>query len=292
MGEILEKIDPGKIKLFLFDLDGTLYEDQDHFDFYAQCLAERLEPGKRNLFWEDLQASRRGEHPLRLGRVYDLEKDLILEIDREARIKRAWTWEGRALEKGRLRTFYPLQVRCNMENMLYMGDGWWLPAACAFHYGLKDPGYCYQKTKDWLAETDRALQPIPGLAEKLSLLSETYPLVLATNSDQEDTERLLKLLELEQIFNSIFTCCEKPAGTKFLAKKIEEDFAIDPEGFISIGDNFLNEIGPLRDTGAQSILIDPHGVFSEDGETGPVVKSIRDIFPLFDYLVPDYTDKN
>lgn len=284
MKEITKKIEPGKIELFLFDLDGTLYEDQDHFDYYAECLARNLKPEKRNLFWKDLIAARQGEHVLRLGRVYDLEKDLILEIERDRRIKRAWTWEGQALEKSRIEAFYPYPARCNMENMLYMGDGWWLPAACAFHYGLKDPGYCYQKTKQWLGEKDQSLQPIPGLAENLSLISEIYPLVLATNSDQENTERLLKLLGLEKIFHSVFTCCEKPAGTELLVKKIEEEFAIPPRGIISIGDNFLNEIGPLRDSGAQSILIDPHGIFCENRDTGPLVRSIREIFPLFNYL--------
>ncbi|GEM_PF-2522972 len=50
MEKILKKIDPKKIELFLFDLDGTLYEDQDHFDYYAKCLAERLKPEKRDFF--------------------------------------------------------------------------------------------------------------------------------------------------------------------------------------------------------------------------------------------------
>ncbi len=264
MEKILKKIDPKKIELFLFDLDGTLYEDQDHFDYYAKCLAERLKPEKRDFFWKDLHPSRRGNHTPSLGRVYDLEKDLIPEIDAKRRVKAAWTWEGIKLKDDRVAALYPRYAQGNMENMFYMGDGWWLPAACAFHYGLKDPGYCYQKTKKWLVETDHALRPVPGLGEKLGFLSEIYPLVLATNSDQEGTERLLKLLELEKIFHSIFTCCEKPAGTESLVKKIEEEFSIDSQGFISIGDNYLKEISPIRDLGAQSILIDPHGVFSEN----------------------------
>ncbi len=285
MSRQLKGIDLEKIELFLFDLDGTLYEDQAHFDYYADCLARSLSFHRQELFWRDLISARRGEHVLRLGRVYDLKKDLVLEVDSRAFVKKAWTWDGKTIKEEELKALYPGPAFCNMENMLYMGDGWWLPAACAFHYGLENPGHCYQKTKELLLENDHALQPVPGLEKKLRFLKESFPLILATNSEEEDTGRLLEVLGLENIFKAIYTCCEKPARTPTLVGMVEKDFAINREGFLSIGDNFLNEIAPLRQRGAQTVLIDPHDVFQENEETGPVVESIREIFPLFDALI-------
>lgn len=284
MSRILKQINPGKIKLFLFDLDGTLYEDQDHFDYYAECLEERLPPQNRSLFWKDLNSARKGEHPLRLGRVYDRDNDLVLEIDYRGNVKGAWNWKGEPVKGSRLKALYPEPALCNMDDMLYMGDGWWLPVACAFHYGLKNPGPCYEKTKDWLVENDHALNPIPGLARELNDLKRNFPLVLATNSEKDDTKRLLDILNLNDIFSGIYTCCDKPARTENLIELIEKEFQINREAFISIGDNFLNEIAPLRLCGAQTVLIDPHDVFRGKRETGPVVKSIKEIFPLFSYL--------
>jgi len=274
-----------EIEVFVFDLDGTLYEDTGHFDYYADCLAEELDDRSKEKFFKDLKASRRGEHVLQLGRVYDREKDLILEITPAGEVKKAWNWQGEALSSSVLAEHYPEPVNCNMHDMIYLGDGWWPPAACAYHYGAVSTERCYQQTKDWLAENDDFLTPLPGLESTLSQLAEVRELILATNSEAQDTDRLLDLLNLQGIFTERYTSCNKPADSRQLFQKIIAKYEISPEEMLSIGDNYLNDIAPARELGCQTVLLDPREVFADRENTGPVVSSILELLPDFQTLI-------
>ncbi|WP_052364174.1 hypothetical protein [Geomicrobium sp. JCM 19037] len=50
------------IDLVIFDLDGTLYEDTDHFDHYAKRLSEELPEQKRANFFQDYDDMKKGNH--------------------------------------------------------------------------------------------------------------------------------------------------------------------------------------------------------------------------------------
>lgn len=279
---LLNALNLNEIRVILFDLDGTLYEDEDHFDCYAECLAQLLPAQHRSAFWQDLQAIRQGRHALRLGRVYDRKKDLVLEVDIHGRVLRVWTWQGEEFDASAVQNLYPEPVAFSMQDMLYMGDGWWPPAACGYHYGLESTAYCYQKVKAALVQNENLLTPLPGLVSALKTLQGRYPLLLGTNSDAEDTERIVRALSLQGIFDHHYTSCGKPAHTVHLFRDIQKRYALSPEELLSIGDNYLNDIAPLRQLGCATILIDPHGIADAWEDTGPVVKSMKEIIPLFE----------
>ncbi|MGB8955149.1 MAG: hypothetical protein WCC10_07240, partial [Tumebacillaceae bacterium] len=62
-------MDLKRINLIVYDLDGTLYEDTHHFDYYANELKKRLPEDKQAAFQADYEAARRDDHPLRIGRT-------------------------------------------------------------------------------------------------------------------------------------------------------------------------------------------------------------------------------
>ena len=67
-----------KWKVIVFDLDGTLYEDTHHFEYYAKQLQHKLPAEKRESFWKDYQSALDLQHALQIGRAYDVEQDLVL----------------------------------------------------------------------------------------------------------------------------------------------------------------------------------------------------------------------
>ncbi len=276
----LTELDTAAIKVIVFDLDGTLYEDTEHFDYYASCLAEELEEEKREDFFHDLAASRVGEHVLRLGRVYDVENDNILEITPLGEIKKAWNWQEEPLSESTISELYPAKINCNMTDMLYLGDGWWPPAACAFHYGVESTERCYQKTKEWLAANDDFLTPRPELNSALTALKRDYTLILATNSDAADAKRILNLLQLDSFFTETHTSCDKPAQSRQLFTKIIARNNIIAEELLTVGDNFLNDIAPARMLGCQSILLDPFNSFAAEQDTGPILNNLSELSEL------------
>ena len=275
-------LNPDIIEGIVFDLDGTLYEDEKHFDYYAKCLAGKLPQEKGEAFFCDLKAARRGDHPLRLGRVYDVKNDYILDINEKGEVLRARDWQGNMLSDEAREKIYSKPVTCDLKEMIFVGDGWWIPAACAYHYGLEDTTECYRKTKDWLADNqEEVLSQIPGLKSFLKQIKHEYTLILATNSEAHDTERLLEILELTGVFQEKYTDCRKPEKSRQIFKHIMSKYDHGPKELLSIGDNFLNDIAPAERLGYQTLLIDPHQIYDDPGV--PRVSSLREIYPLFDY---------
>jgi FMN phosphatase YigB (HAD superfamily) len=61
-------MDLSRVNLIIYDLDGTLYEDTHHFDYYAKELKNRLSSDVQDAFQADYEAAVQDKHPLRIGR--------------------------------------------------------------------------------------------------------------------------------------------------------------------------------------------------------------------------------
>lgn len=261
----------------VFDLDGTLYEDTDHFHYFAQRLAQRLPKPKRALFWQDLRSAWAGKHTLRLGRVYDRRRDLILETTPAGRVLKAWDWQGKPVSEAQINERYPVPVQFDMTAMISLGDGWWLPTACAYHYGLEKTYDAYLETKDYLGGEEAVLTPLPGLAAWLAEIKNRLRLVVVTNSDLADTNRLLANLGLEKVLTEIYPDAEKPQNAEKVFQQVAAETEIPLNLLLSVGDNYLNDIYPAAQLGMRTCLIDPHGLYGE-GAADLVVRSLRDLY--------------
>ncbi|MFN2364387.1 MAG: HAD family hydrolase, partial [Halarsenatibacteraceae bacterium] len=152
-------------------------------------------------------------------------------------------------------------------------------------YGLKSTETCYLKTKAWINNNDDFLQPIPGLREALENLQREKTILLATNSDAQDTESILSNLNLKGVFQEIYTSCNKPEKSYQLFKDIMEKYECSSEQLISIGDNYLNEIGPVIQLGGEAVLIDREAAFSKEDISGQIIDSIEDLIPIFNQII-------
>ncbi|MEQ6388058.1 HAD family hydrolase [Bacillaceae bacterium S4-13-58] len=264
-------------ELFIFDLDGTLYEDTDHFEYYAEQLKQELPEALWPEFSKVYEKIVAGEHIVTIGKVYDVLRDHVLKVDSmDSTVIQAWKWTGVELEENEVRTLYPHPISFDFDSMIAIGDGWWLPNVCARHYGVVDTHTSYVKTKNFMATDQFQLTKIPGLREALLNLREKKQLVLLTNSQEDDVHRLLQLLDLVGIFKEVITEARKPQYTKNHFARLLEHYQISPEKVLSIGDNYVNEIAPAIHLQMQTIFID---FFELDYPeyTGVKVKSISDI---------------
>lgn len=249
------------IKVIIFDLDGTLYEDIHHFDFYAERLKEKLEPQYQIKFLEDYRLALEGNHPLKIGRVYDVDKDLIL-VQMDGVIKEAYHWRGANLSKEDISLLYPKKISINLESMLSIGDLWWVPAAIARHYGLKkeQSNKAFLETREFMMGPEFKMNPVLGMKETLQNLQKNIKLVLLTNSPQPDSEAILRKLGLNDVFNKKIYNARKPTHTEEQFASISKQFNVKFTDMLSIGDNWLNEILPAKKLGCSTIFIDPHHV--------------------------------
>jgi FMN phosphatase YigB (HAD superfamily) len=268
------------MKLVIFDLDGTLYEDTDHFDHYAKLLAEKVEDNVKALFASEYEKMKKGDHPVSIGKAYDVQRDCILTLDPiTLNIIQVQNWDGSTWSSGQIDDTYQDELLFDFENMIAVGDGWWLPYVAARHFGVtvEETYKCYTRTKDFMVTDAFQLTKTPGLKDGLKELKEQTNIVLVTNSEADDVGRLLSELELDGIFDDITTVAQKPVQTMPILLGLMEKYNAKPEETLSIGDNFINEIAPALALGMNTLYIQPYGT-NLAYEQLQVINSMADVF--------------
>ncbi|QUH24985.1 HAD family hydrolase [Serpentinicella alkaliphila] len=273
-----------KPKLIILDLDGTVYEDIHHFDYYVDSIKSLLPETTQDNFLKDYQSVLNNEHPLKFGRIYDTHNDLVI-VQFNNSIEDVYTWSGSQLEQGKIQDLYPQPVNIDMQRYLSIGDLWWVPNAIAAHYGLNrtQTKQSFFKTREYMMGPDFNMIPVPGFKECLASLQSTIHLVLMTNSPQVDSEVILEKLGLKDLFTEKIFTASKPTKTIEHIKYLSEKYKVSYEEILSIGDNYINEILPASQLSCQTIYIDHHNSGYEN--LGIVVNSVRGLIPHLNKLI-------
>jgi FMN phosphatase YigB (HAD superfamily) len=270
----------GNVKAIVFDLDGTLYEETHHFEYYAAQVAKRLREEDQHHFWEDYRAVLSGRHPLRVGSVYDAGEDLILFLQ-NGFVSEAYRWNGEKLAVAEVKAIYPRQVKVDLDRLFSIGDLWWVPSSIGRHYGLtnKDTYAAFLETRKWMMGSDFEMKGVAGLAETLEQLKNRTVLILMTNSPEPDSEAILNKLKLADVFHHKIFQAGKPIKTASHLQTIRDRYHIQYEEMISIGDNLENDILPARRLGCRTIFIDAHRL-AKQGDADVIVASMSECVPV------------
>lgn len=266
--------------LIIFDLDGTLYEDTDHFDYYAEQLKQYVAPEKQATFLKDYQLMKNGEHPVSIGKAYDVNHDVALTLDPlTLAVTDVHNWDGTNWSLEKVKETYPDTISFDFESVIAIGDGWWLPFSSARHHGVtgEQTYKAYTATKDFMVTDQFQLTKTPGLKEGLKKLKNEKYIVLVTNSEEDDVKRLLQELDLEGLFHEVITSAQKPVQTSKIFKDVIDKYQVSAEKVISVGDNFINEIAPALLAGMKAVYIQPQGINYEH-ENLEVIHSLEDVF--------------
>lgn len=243
-----------KSKVIVFDLDGTLYEGKSHFEYYANLIKLELPEEKQPLFEVSYKEMLQGNHPVKIGTVYDAVRDYIITLSPSTlEVQSVCNWDGEIIENGA--ALYEVPFQLEEKTRVVVGDGWFLPVAAAVHYGLTDMYHCYYQTKDYMSSDEFMMEQTKGLKESLEKLRETKKLVLMTNSEYDDAKNILKMLELDNIFDVEIADANKPSRTVEHLESLRDRYAVHSNEIISIGDNFINEVIPAVHIGMNGICI-------------------------------------
>lgn len=270
-----------RVRVIVYDLDGTVYDDNRHFELYAREIQSHLAPEHHEAFWADYTATVEGRHPaLRVGSFYDVARDLIL-IPKNGQVLRALHWDGSEAPPMVRQQLYPGTVECDHSTMMNVGDLWWVPSAISAHYGGDAEGRtkAFLRIRDIMADPEFKVKPIPGLAETIEALKGKVVQVLATNSPQPDSEAILSKVGLASHFDKHYFRSNKPAGLRPIFAEIAQAYGVGLDAILSVGDNLVNEITPARAMGCQTVFIDPHAMAGID-DADLVVQSMGELIPL------------
>ncbi|MDF2629156.1 MAG: hypothetical protein K0R39_2987 [Symbiobacteriaceae bacterium] len=273
-------LDLAKIRVIVYDLDGTVYDDNRHFEIYARLIQANLPEERHDAFWQDYEAVLEGRHPaLHVGTFYDVPRDLVLET-KGGRVRRALHWDGTEIPPVLREQLYPGVVEPDHVNIQNVGDLWWVPSAISAHYGgdAKKGGEAFLKVRDIMADPDFTIRPIPGLAAVVESLKGKVIQVLATNSPQPDSEAILTKVGLLGHFDRHYFRSNKPMGLKLIFQELTERYGVGLENILSVGDNLVNEIAPARAMGCQTVFIDPHRL-GESDDADLIVEAMTELMP-------------
>ena len=103
--------------------------------------------------------------------------------------------------------------------------------------------------------------------------------VLVTNSPQVDSEKILEKIGLIDSFDEKIFQARKPSGTKGVFERISQQFSLPYAQFLSVGDNWVNEILPASELGCQTVYIDPHGI-GKDLESDQRVAQMAEVLEI------------
>lgn len=274
-------LDLTTVRVIVYDLDGTVYDDTRHFDLYAREIQSHLPESVQEAFWADYTAVLGSGHPaLQIGTFYDREKDLVLK-PRAGKIVHALHWDGSEVPDGEREQLYPGTVAPDQGRIVNVGDLWWVPTTISSHYGgsREKHGECFLKIRDVMAGDSFAMDPIPQLRETVLALKGKVVQVLATNSPQPDSEAILSKVGLLGLLDRHYFRSNKPAGLLPIFLELSELYGAQLGQILSIGDNLVNEIAPARAMGCQTVFIDPHSLGEED-DADLIVPSMRELIPI------------
>ncbi|NIK11605.1 HAD family hydrolase [Alkalibacillus almallahensis] len=265
--------------LMIFDLDGTLYEGREHFRLHTNNLKAYLNTTEQQQFETIYEQVLNGHHPLQIGKVYDGKRDLIWTWDPfTAELTEAKDWNGNQVTVNDAPEYIPAK-EFDFFNWVPIGDGWWPPYAIARHFGLSPDTIqdSYNKTKKQMSELDGFLQQTPGLKDYLASIVNDYTLIVCTNSDEVDAQRLLEFLELEEYFTELIPSAKKPVYSKAIFEDVLHRYQVAPEKAISIGDNFMNEIAPALQLGMSALWLTDTQVKPVDDHRLKLIESLSNL---------------
>jgi putative hydrolase of the HAD superfamily len=244
------------LQTIIFDLDGTLYDEERIYDFYAEELASRLPEGVRDAFVREWGQTKSGSGRSLMGLGYDVAGRRLFRHS-GGRATEYLTWEGEMIapDPGEETMPGPLEFGYTTPY-INIGDWWALLAALAAHHGL--PGEArqdaFRATRAHMSTDAGRLSPSPALRQTLGRLRGAGPrLVAMSNSPMESVVDTFDQLGIRDCFDAVVGDAAKPTG---MMEFLRED--VDPATTLSVGDNFVNDIEPALDAGARALYIDRH----------------------------------
>lgn len=266
--------DAGAIRMVIFDLDGTLYDDLLYSTAYARVLAAHLPSPLRGTFLHETLPFADPNRRFRMGRIYDRVEGVLLGHPQlEPGVASAWDdgsprpWKRVAEAGGHVGA---------MGRYLALGDAWMLVTAAALRYGVSTDE-CLEamaEVRSWVS-----VPPPESYRTEGFFRAKDGPLrILVTNASAGHAQAMVEALGLEGAFNHCFTEACKPEGWRRIIPWLEQATGIPRDAMLAVGDNLLNDVLPARHLGVHAVLLDRYGLFQRHSpQDWTVARSLDDV---------------
>lgn len=245
-----------EIKVIIFDMDGTLYQEDTFLERFICYLLEGTEhEGETERAVEAGRAILMGEHAIKMGHFYHKVDDLCL-VRHEDGFVQGFTWEGASIDQ---RASAYGDISSQVEHLIHIGDAWCI----AFVIGHK---YKLSEKKSWSAferiREEMVLSPYQfafknELFQAIKELTAVEKKILMTNTYLESGIQFLEYMGIHELFEETHCGAQKPFGlNRYFNSLLEQGYKAHE--ILSIGDNPWNDLHPVKRMGGKTCFISPY----------------------------------
>jgi FMN phosphatase YigB (HAD superfamily) len=246
------------IKVIIFDMDGTLYQEDNFMERYISYLLEGTE-------WEQeteasIAEARKilsGKHPIKLGHFYHKLDDVVL-VQNTGSFIQGLTPEGSALD-GQIFVERYESLSLNDANVIYMGDPWGVVAAIRYKYKIAEHKmkYVFERIREEMLLEPYQFKCHDEMLQTIQQLDAVEKKILMTNTYEKSGIDFLEYMQIIHLFDEIYCGAEKPFGIKkYIESLLEQGY--QPHEILSIGDNPWNDLYPVKQIGGRTCFISPY----------------------------------
>lgn len=234
------------IKVVIFDMDGTLYQDYTFLGRYIKHLLEGiLSEAECERKVNEAYAILEGNHPVRLGYFYNRENERVY-AHKGQHLTKAFHWNGKEEEE---------DLNASDESLFYIGDPWGIALLYADQYRLDEQTSknAFERVRQEMLCQPNEIYRHHSLFDIISNLNVEKKLLL-TNTPAPSGPEFVNHLRIGELFDSyVYDAC-KPEGVKACLEQLLED-GYKAHEILSIGDNPWNDLYPVKKRGGRTCLI-------------------------------------
>lgn len=244
------------IKIIIFDMDGTLYQEDKFLERYIRYLLAGTEhEGETEAAISAGRDILTGKHPFQFGHFYHKQDDLVL-VRNEDGFVQGYTWEGAAIDERAL-SYGALSSQAH--DLIPIGDPWGIAAVVSHKYKLPEGKLqtAFKRVRSEMILAPYHFEVHNDLFEAMEELTATHQKILMTNTYLESGIEFLNYMKIRHLFEEVHCGAEKPLGmddciTSLLAQGYQA------HEILSIGDNPWNDLHPVKRKGGRTCFISPY----------------------------------
>ncbi|CAM5215157.1 hypothetical protein UACE39S_01302 [Ureibacillus acetophenoni] len=251
------------IKVIVFDLDGTLYQDYRFLGRYVyKMLVNTHSKEEIEQYIEYAYRFLEGSQQVKLGFFYD-QNFTFYEHD-YLKPTNAYDWQGNKQE-----------IKEVNGDLTYVGDPW----SIATFIGRKEKissetmKQAFLEVRSEMLHSDEYISKNEKLADTLRGLKQYK--VLMTNTIEPSGKEFVDYLLLDDCFDEYHYDGKKPLGIQKIIKGLFNK-GYKGEEILSIGDNPFNELHPVKQVGGHTCFISPYEI-ADNTEWSKRVHTIDDL---------------
>ncbi|SFT19086.1 HAD family hydrolase [Paenibacillus sp. BC26] len=246
------------IKVVIFDMDGTLYQEDTYLDRYIRYLLEgTAHEGETEAAIRLGRAIRAGEHEIQFGHFYHRLDDLWLVRDGAFFIQ-GHTWEGTKVVDEQAHGYGTVSAQA--PHLIPIGDPWGIATALNHRYKLPEHNLkaAFDRVRKEMVEA--ASYPFichTDLFRAIEELTAVEKKVLMTNTHHESGIEFTSYMGIRSMFDDVVYDANKPVGLHSYVEALLEQ-GYQAHEMLSIGDNPWNDLHPVKQLGGRTCYISPY----------------------------------